>query len=123
MKKLSELNGDEFFDVLYALTPILPALENIELADLYINGKQGKSFDNKEVMRVFVQGISEILKLITSKENRDCAWEILAIVDGVKPTETRKYLAPKIWLKLKTLFSGDGIKAFFPQQDKSESAE
>lgn len=123
MKKLSELNGDEFFDVLYALTPVLPALESIEIVDLYVNGKQGKVLGNKEVMRIFVQGISEILKLITSKEHRSCAWEVLAIVDGVSANKTRKYLAPEIWSKLKTLFSGEGIRAFFPQQDKSEQAE
>lgn len=136
MKKLNELNGDQFFDVLYALTPILPALEKIDLFDMYVNGTNGKiakvdanSTDeekmaaNKSYMKIIVQGIGEILKLITSRENRGCAWEVLSIVDGVTTNEARSYLAPIIWHKLKTLFSGDGIKAFFPQSDKSELAE
>lgn len=134
--RLSELSGDQFFDVLYAMTPILPALENIDLFGLYVNGAQGKlpkitenstqadrDAANKAYMHILVQGISEILKLITSKEHRNCAWEVLGIVDGVSAETAKKYNAAQIWLKLMALFDGNGLKDFFNSAAESDTTE
>lgn len=119
MKRLSELTGDAFMDALYALAPIMPALETIDYSGLQDSTKtameRGISF--------VTSSLSKLLPALTSKENRRCVWEIISILDEVPISEIKEYPAPKLVFKIRKLFAEGELKNFLNYAESSDTTE
>jgi hypothetical protein len=139
MRKLNELNGDEFFDVIYALSPVLPMIGDMELVKAQffkvynerITGALARSRAEKakpkpdrdvitqaerdvidENLNIFVRDISAIVPLLSSKENRGIIFTVLSILDEKPVDEVKKYPAPKLVDMMKRVLKDTNFKDF-----------
>ena len=122
MRKISELTSDEFFDVIFALSPILPLITDMEIVQVKLFGNN-KEMTNKEVTELFARDITKIIPLLTSKERRSCIFEIISIVDGIPIDEVKLYPPSKTATKIKKIISDADFKDFLSYADKSELTE
>lgn len=66
MKKISELTGDQFFDVIYILSPILPMITEMELIQSQLFGNHSKKIVDARTIIV-----TETLKLEEAMKMQD----------------------------------------------------
>lgn len=170
MKKISDLTGDEFFDVIYSLSPILPMITNMEIIQMQLFGKFNKNIldaretvaieeakrieamgmqdgdgttaiKNKtiescakkineanaviesEISGIFGKDISNIVPFLTSKDNRNCIFETLAILENLTVEEIKKYPAPKLWSKIWKVIKDADFKSFLSYAEELGQTE
>ena len=137
MRKLHELTGDEFFDVIGVLSPILPVLSDLEIVQAQIGSynetiaeaRQAIAFesakkkpDTKEILRakrvidaetasVFTRDIAKLVPLIAI-QHRDVAYGLLAIIDQVPVSEVKRYPGAKIMTQLIAVFRDTDFGSF-----------
>lgn len=119
MKKLSELSGDQFMDAFFALSPLLPVLENIDLGTLKDNEKTAE----QRGISLFASILAKLLPAITCKENRHCVWELLSILDEVTVEEIKQYPAPKLISKIRKIFAEGELANFMSYAEVSDIVE
>lgn len=119
MKKLSELSGDQFMDAFFALSPLLPVLEKIDLGTLKDNEKTAE----QRGVSLFANIITKLLPTVTCKENRHCIWELIAILDETTAEEVKKYPAPKLVFKIKKIFLEGELANFLSYAEISDIVE
>jgi len=148
MRKLHELTGDEFFDVIGILSPILPVLSELEIIKAQIGGvnqtiadaqetiaiEQRKKAPDRKVIRkmrsiiegetatVFARDVSKIVPLIAT-QHRDIAYSLLSIVDEVPTSEVKKYVGPKIMSKLFSVFKETDFRSFLSYAEPPEQGK
>lgn len=167
MKKIAELLGDEFLDVIYALTPILPMIVDMEITQMQLFGKynenivnarkvvanekeklnktleikegdgttafKSKTIENcnkkiaeatniieNEISLIFGRDISKIIPLLASKDNRNCIFETLSILDNLPVAQVKKYPSPKLCSKIKSVIGDTDFKSFLSYAEQSE---
>ena len=132
MRKISELNGDEFFDFLYALTPVLPVLSQLEIVKNGFDIVLKSNIDNKikskdqknaaltaELLTILAAELPVVIPHLTSKENRSAIYEIIHILDGVPIDDIKKYPAAKLMTQIKQIFTDVNFKDFFTYAEPS----
>ena len=137
MRKLHELAGDEFFDVIGVLSPILPVIGDLEIVQAQIGStnekiteardimafenmkkspdrkaiRKAKSAINAETAAIFARDVSKIVPLIVTK-HRDIAYSLLSIIDEASVADVKKYVGPKIMSKLFQMFKDTDFRSF-----------
>lgn len=119
MKRLSELSGDQLMDAFYALSPILPVLEKVDIGSLADNKRDA----TEKGLSLFVSILTKLLPTITSKENRHCIWDILSILEGKSVSDIKKYPAPKLISKIRKIFAEGELTNFLSYAEESDTAE
>lgn len=119
MKKLSELSGDIFMDAFFTLSPLLPALEKLDLGNLSDNEKSAE----ERGISLFANIIVQLLPAITCKENRHCIWELLSILDEAPANEVKEYPAPKLVFKIRKIFAEGELTNFLSYAETSDTQE
>jgi hypothetical protein len=147
VRKLNELNGDEFFDVIYALSPVLPMIGDMEIVKAYFHKSFSERLDgaltrkraeeskpkpnkdvisqlNKEIadenLNIMVHDISAVVPLLSSKENRGIIFTVLSILEQKPVEEIKKYPGPKIVDMLKRVISDTNFKDFLSYAEPTE---
>ena len=119
MLKLSQLSGDKFFDALYAISPLFPVLEEIDVGKLTDKQKSAEQVG----ISLFGNVIAKLIPTITSKENRHCVWELISILDEKPISEVEKYPPPKLIFKIRKIFADGELTSFLSYVDESDSQE
>ena len=134
MRKISDLEGDEFFDVLYALTLILPVLSQLEIVksgfgvilkpnpDSKLKTKEQKDAAlTAEIFTILANELPVIIPHLTSKQNRNAIYEVINILDDVPVSDIKKYPAAKLTTRIKQIFSDSNFKDFLSYAEPSDT--
>ena len=167
MRKIAELNGDEFFDVVYILSPILSVIANMDILQIRLveasvaHGLQTEmkslkeqleqAEDEQEKQRImkrlgalsvkvvemekelndsrgettktFIDGMSNLVSLLSSKENRNVIFGILSILEKKQIEEIKQYPPPKLISRIKQVIADTDFKSFLTYAEPSEQTE
>jgi len=145
MRKISELDAESFFDVIYTLSPLIPILCDTDIVKAQffrIYSDEFQSVQNKlseaavketpenvlmsasvESANIIVRDISKLIPLLTSKENRGIIFETLAIIEQKKAADIKKYTPPQLISKIKQLISDPDLASFLTYAESPEPTE
>ena len=149
-RKLKDLSSDEFFDFVFSLTPIMPALLKTEYVKARIGGKVNadltaasiewskqlakEDYDENAMEDVLirlnaasvessVKDIMEVLPVLTHKENRNALHEAIAILEQKSVEEIKAYPTPKILTIIKAMFADINFIDFLDYTEQPDAIE
>ena len=150
MRKIAEISGDEFFDVVYALSPLLPMIANMEIVkakffNIFNDGvvearttlaneklkedpdkqkiKEQIDILSAETAAIFARDISNLVPLLSSRENRGIVFETLSILEQKPIEEIKHYSPPKLISRIKQVMTDTDFKSFLTYAEPSEQTE
>ena len=150
MRKIHEISGDEFFDVIYALSPILHMVTDMEIVQTRISGKADEKIAEaqralmverakkkpcpekiqaatkiirSESASMLVRDLTKTIPLLTSKQHRGSLFEVLAILEQKTVDEIKSYTSPKLISMVTRLIRDTDFSLFLDYAEQSESNE
>ena len=148
MRKLNEVQGDEFFDLIYAMSPIIPIIGDMEVFQAQFGSMTEKTAEAQamivaekskktpsikvvteatriiqaEMASMFVRDIAKVVPVL-AKNHRDAVYEVLSLVDQVPISDVKKYPGPKLLSELYQLFRDTDFKSFLSYAEPSASGK
>ena len=148
MRKINDLCGDEFFDFVLALSPVLPSLGELEILQMQFSGAnpilsesrriiarekaskkpnlraidEAQQRQGQETTAVFVRDIAKIVPLLC-KNHRSAVYEVISILDQASIAEVKKYPGPKLTSKLVSIFKDADFKSFLSPAESSATTD
>jgi hypothetical protein len=150
LRKIADLDADEFFDFAFALTPLLPTILDLEIVQMQIHGSVGKGVEkaqkalfselakkkqnpaavalardgfNREAGRVAMRDIIAAIPKLVSRELRGFVYEGLAILTKTDVPEIKKVKGNELVKMIRRVISDIDIKDFLDYADVPEPTE
>jgi len=150
MRKIKDLNGDEFLDLVFALSPVLPLILDMEIVKSQFLGainenvrkqatilrketakEKGRQKEDvieaatvalvNEQSMMAVRDITLIVPKLVSKEYRSATFEGLAIIEGKTIDEIRALPAPQLVGLVHQVIKDIDLKDFLPFAEQPEA--
>jgi len=150
MRKLNELTTDELLDFIFILTPVMPMLGETELVQSQIIGNynniissaflniaeekkkknpgaeviaHNENLIKKERADMYVRDVSKIVSVLTDKQNRNIAYELIALLSGDTVETVKSYPGPKFVHCIKQIITDTDFGGFFTYAEPAEPTE
>jgi len=150
LRNVKELDGNELFDVLFIISPILPILVDSELIQAQIFKRYNKKTNNarmiylneakkqnpdetkmndalmtieEEQANIFIRDTTKIIPQLLSNENRSIVFQVLAIFEKNTPEDISHYPGVKITTMLNEIIADLNFKDFLSYTEPSERIE